>query len=103
MFTDVPSDIYGTGKAYLNCTDIGGGLDSDSINKGMISTGSGVIVDSVTKVKDITNGYRFEIVLKANNYYGPFSLTLSEGAISDTYGLVNKRVISSEIVSAEYE
>ena len=103
LFTDVPRDIYKTGKAYLNCTDIGGGLDSDSINKGMISTGSGVVVDSVKKVADISNGYRFEIVLKANNYYGPFSLTLSEGAISDTYGLVNKRVISSEIVSAEYE
>lgn len=103
LFTDVPRDIYKTGKAYLNCTDIGGGLDSDSINKMMISTGSGVVVDSVKKVADISNGYRFEIVLKANNYYGPFSLTLSEGAISDTYGLVNKRVISSEIVSAEYE
>lgn len=103
LFTDVPRDIYKTGKAYLNCTDIGGGLDSDSINKGMISTGSGVVVDSVKKVADISNGYRFEIVLKANNYYGPFSLTLSEGAISDTYGLANKRVISSEIVSAEYE
>ena len=103
LFTDVPRDIYKTGRAYLNCTDIGGGLDSDSINKGMISTSSGVTVDSVKKVADISNGYRFEIILKANNYYGPFSLTLSEGAISDTYGLVNKRVISSEIVSAEYE
>lgn len=103
MFTDVPSDIYGTGKAYLECTDIGGGLASASLDKGMISASNGVLVDSVTKVKDITNGYRFEVVVKANNYYGPFTLTLSEGAVRDTYGLVNQKRTTSEIVSAEHE
>ena len=103
MFTDVPSDIYGTGKAYLECTDIGGGLASASLDKSMISASNGVLVDSVTKVKDITNGYRFEVVVKANDYYGPFTLTLSEGAVRDTYGLVNQKRTTSEIVSAEHE
>ena len=103
LFTDVPSDIYDTGKAYLNCTDIGGGLASDVIDKSMISTGSDVLVDSITKISDLSNGYRFEVVLKANNYYGPFTLTLSEGAVRDRYDLVNNSVVSSEIVSAEHE
>ena len=79
------------------------GLASASLDKSMISASNGVLVDSVTKVKDITNGYRFEVVVKANNYYGPFTLTLSEGAVRDTYGLVNQKRTTSEIVSAEHE
>lgn len=103
LFTNVPSDIYGKDKVYINCTDVGGGLSSDTISTSSISASNGVIVESVSKVSNITNGYKFEVIVNPNNYYGPFTLTLNEGAVSDVYGLTNKKVVTSEIISAEHE
>lgn len=103
LFTDVPSDIYGKDKVYINCTDIGGGLSSSTISTSSISASNGIVVESIKKVSDISNGYKFEVTIDPNNYYGPFKLTLNEGAVSDTYDLTNKKVVTSDIVSAEHE
>ena len=105
MFSNVPSDIYGTTSLYLTCSDIGGGLESSDITINSLSVNNDKVrLESISKTNDtVANGYRYEIKVNPNGYYGPFRITLNDGVVSDKYGLTNKEATTGDIVSAENE
>ncbi len=105
-FTSVPDMILdnSTANIFLTCTDKGGGLSPNdlTINDFQISNDNAKI-NSVIKEKSITDGYSYIINLLTTANYGPFTVTLKEGAVKDTYDLPNESITTKEIVHAKYK
>lgn len=105
-FTSVPDMILdnSTSNIFLSCTDKGGGLTPNdlTINDFQISNDNAKI-NSVIKEKSITDGYSYIINLLTTANYGPFTVTLKEGAVKDTYDLPNESITTKEIVHAKYK
>lgn len=105
-FTNVPDMLLdnSTANITLTCTDQGGGLSQSNLTTTDFQiSNDNAKVNMVIKEKAITNGYSYVLSLQTTSNYGPFTVTLREGAVKDKYDLLNESITTKEIVHAKYQ